>query len=84
MPRLTNPTNGTKGAWVAAPGALFGGQTLWIEPNKYVDVPSINEAERASFEAIGGVVTDDPLDHDGDGEKGGSVPRRGRPPKARD
>jgi hypothetical protein len=24
----------------------------------------------------------DPLDHDGDGRKGGSLPRRGRPPKA--
>lgn len=23
----------------------------------------------------------DPLDHDGDGRKGGSLPRRGRPPK---
>ena len=25
-----------------------------------------------------------PLDHDGDGDKGGSLPRRGRPPKVRE
>lgn len=31
---------------------------------------------------VRGEAPADPLDHDGDGRKGGSLPRRGRPPKA--
>lgn len=90
MPRLTNPTDGIKGAWLVDPDALFGGKSVWIEPNGFVDVKSITASERKSFEAVGGVVTNDPMDHDGDGKMGGSVvtaaeaPRRGRPPKAKD
>ena len=99
MPRLTNPTNGPKGAWITEPGALFGGSTVWVESNAYVDVKSISKAERQSFEAAGGAVVDNPLDPDGDGKMGGSVAavvdarkdnkddapavKRGRPPKAK-
>ena len=85
MPRLTNPTDGIKGAWIVSPGDLFGGRTVWIEPKESVDVPKITDAERKSFESVGGVVTDNPMDHDGDGKMGGNVTaRRGRPPKNKD
>lgn len=73
MPRLTNPTNGPKGVWIADAKTLGGGDTVWIEPNAYQDVPSLSKAERASFELAGGVVSDNPLDHDGDGKAGGNV-----------
>lgn len=61
---------------INACGVVFEG----TDPAEVTDPDAIRRLSgNAEFEAV------DPLDHDGDGEKGGSLPKkRGRPPKAKD
>ncbi len=77
------------------PKAIYrdGGDTLlWGEP---IETSSVKDAEEEKEALASGwrlhplrreQVKRDPLDHDGDGHKGGSLPgkRRGRPPKVKE
>lgn len=61
---------------INACGVVFEGD----EPSEVSDPEAIRRLSgHPEFEEVG------PLDHDGDGEPGGSLPKkRGRPPKAKD
>ena len=54
----------------------YGGVTFeGYEPAEVSDPVLAQRLLGSEFEEV------DPLDHDGDGEKGGSLPKRGRKPK---
>jgi hypothetical protein len=60
---------------INASGVVFQGN----EPAEVEDAEAIRRLSgNPEFEKV------DPLDHDGNGEKGGSLPRRGRPRKQKD
>lgn len=57
------------------------GQPVECDDPHIVAKASANRFFRVGEEAKADPPARDPLDHDGDGKKGGSVARRGRPPK---
>jgi len=64
-----------------------GGEFEWDgKPTDMLCVANGNEHEDALREGwrVAADYLANPLDHDGDGKSGGSLPRRGRPPKARE
>ena len=68
------------------PKALYrdgGAEMIWGKPVQTRVVGTAEEQAEALAEGWRLGPVPDPLDHDGDGRKGGSLPRRGRPPKVR-
>jgi len=66
MTKVTNISDGPRGIWTTE------GELVMIEVGKFADL-DIEDAEGADAEKTGWFEFSDPLDHDFDGEKGGSI-----------
>lgn len=75
------------GAGSEYPKALYqdgGDDLIWGNALRTAIVHDADEEEIMRLDGWRVHPIADPLDHDGDGKAGGSLPRRGRPPKAKD
>lgn len=71
---VKNITRGFRGL------CLVSGESFTLDPGESLDDVEMTEAELDDARATGWfAIDDDPMDHDGNGEKGGSKPPAGDP-----
>lgn len=73
MTWYTNKSEGPKGVALPSEGGVFAAEMVWIEPGESVEIKGLAKGDVEALKMQGVVAGKDPLDHDGDGRKGGAV-----------